>query len=807
MAIRPLSVWRIRLCVFLLSAVILFFEILLMRVFAIQYWHHFASFIISLALLGFGAGGSLLYLIRGRLESLLEDFLYFLPLALSLCLWVTLLLLDLLVFNPFLTLLQGDDIARLLLLVGAVFVPFFIGALAIGACFSVAAGGVFRLYFVNLAGSAAGCLLLFLTWLHLEPHVLLLSLSILAACASGVAARGPHRILFSALTLLLMPLLYGAFFQDRGLEMSPVKDLAQARSAEGAVTELERFGPLGLVTVLSGPSFHYLPDLSLNCPHRLPEQKGLFIDGNTAGAISRFSGDPGQLGFMSWRTASLAYELLEEPKVLVIGGGGGSEVLNARHHGARDISVVELNADVVALMNGPYRDYSGAVYESGPVRVFSEEGRGFLDRTGEDYDLIQMVLLGSMGTATAGVYSLNENYLFTVEAFEKALLRLSPGGILSVSQWMELPPRSGMKLLAMAVEALRRQKLDPSQSLMLIRSWQTATLLVKKGPFEPGDLERARRFCLTRLFDPCWLPGIRPEETNRFNRLDRDPFHDAASRLIAGEGAALRRDYPFDISPATDGRPFFSHSFKGEHLRRLLGPAGRDALPFMDWGYLLAWACFLLVAAASLVLILLPLCRSPGVPARQSLPVFLFFGALGLAYMFLEIAFLQQFIRYLHHPVHSAAVVIGSFLVFSGVGSYLASAEGVSAKTGMDAVVAVIVATGATVYFLSLGLGQVLPQAPLPLKMLICSLLIAPLAIPMGIPFPLGLARLERGRKLLLPWAWGVNGFFSVIGASTAVLLAVSWGFAAVIGAALALYVLAALVFVKRFPGAGPEGG
>jgi hypothetical protein len=119
----------------------------------------------------------------------------------------------------------------------------------------------------------------------------------------------------------------------------------------------------------------------------------------------------------------------------------------------------------------------------------------------------------------------------------------------------------------------------------------------------------------------------------------------------------------------------------------------------------------------------------------------------------------------------------------------------------------VIVATGATVYFLSLGLGQVLPQAPLPLKMLICSLLIAPLAIPMGIPFPLGLARLERERKPLLPWAWGVNGFFSVIGASTAVLLAVSWGFVAVIGAALALYALAALVFVKRFPGAGLERG
>jgi len=807
MTAQPLATWRIRLCVFLLSAVILSFELLLMRVFAIQYWHHFASFIISLALLGFGAGGSLLYLLRGRLEAHLENVLYFLPLALSLCLWATLLLLEHLVFNPFLILLQGDDILRLMLLIAAVFVPFFLGALAIGACFSVAAGGVFRLYFVNLAGSAAGCLLLFLTWLHLEPFVLLLSLSLLAVCASGIAARGMRRALCAALALLLMPLLYGAFFQGRPLEMSPVKDLAQARSAEGAVIEHQRFGPLGLVTVLSGPSFHYLPDLSLRCPHRLPEQKGLFIDGNAVGAINRFSGDPGQLGFMSWRTASLAYELLEEPSVLVIGGGGGSEVLNARFHGAREISVVEINADVVALMKGPYREYGGAVYESGPVRVFTEEGRGFLDRTGESYDLIQMVLLDSMGTATAGVYSLNENYLFTVEAFEKALLRLSPGGILSVSQWMEHPPRSGMKLLAMAVEVLKRQKLDPSQTLMMIRSWQTVTLLMKKAPFDTGDLDRARRFCLSRLFDPCWLPGIGPEETNRFNRLERDPFHDAALRLIAGEGASFYREYPFDISPATDGRPFFSRSFKMEHIGRLLGPAGRDILPYMDWGYLLAWACFILLAAASLVLILLPLCRSPGGPLPETLPVFFYFGALGLAYMFLEIAFLQQFIRYLQHPVFSAGVVIGSFLVYSGLGSWLASQGEGSPRTGITTVASVIVLAGVTVYPLSLGLDQVLPRVALPVKMLICSLLIAPLAIPMGIPFPLGLARLAQGRKPLLPWAWGINGLFSVIGASAAVLIAVSWGFVAVIGAALALYSLAALVFVKFFPAAGPERG
>jgi hypothetical protein len=357
-----------------------------------------------------------------------------------------------------------------------------------------------------------------------------------------------------------------------------------------------------------------------------------------------------------------------------------------------------------------------------------------------------------------------------------------------------------MKLLTTAVEALRRQKLDPPQSLMIIRSWQTVTLLVKRGAFDAADVEKARRFCRSRLFDPCWFPGIRAEETNRFNRLDRDPFHEAALLLFADQGAVLYRDYPFDITPATDGRPFFSHSFKMGHLRQVLGPGGRDFLPYMDWGYLLAWACFALVAAASLVLILLPLRGSSGRSAREALPVFFYFGALGLGYMFLEISFLQQFIRYLHHPVFSASVVIGSFLVFSGLGSYLASQKGTTGETGMQTVVAVIVFAGATVYTLSLGLGGLLPQLDLPARMILCSLLIAPVALPMGIPFPSGLERLSKGSEHLLPWAWGVNGFFSVIGASGAVLISVSWGFAAVIGIALLLYILAAVVFVKYFP-------
>ena len=796
---NPLPVWRIRSTIFLLSAVILFSEILLMRVFAIQYWHHFASFIISLALLGFGASGTVLYLLRRRLDALLDNLLFFVPLALALGLWVVFLTLRHFTFNPFLLLLEGREIIQMLALVLVLFIPFFLGALGIGVSLSIAPGGVFPLYFANLAGSAAGCLLLFLTWLRLDPGLLFLTLSGLAVCAAVFAARGARRLIWSALMLAILPLLYGIFAQDRSLEMSPLKDLAQARHAEGAVTEAERFGPLGLVTVLSGPAFHYQPDLSLNCPYPLPEQKGLFIDGNIVGSINRFNGNPTELRYMAYRTASLAYQFLQSPHVLIIGGGAGSEILNARYHGARQISVVELNPDVIALMQGQFRDFSGAVYSSGPIRVHAEEGRGFLDGATETYDMIQMVLLGSMGTAAAGVYSLNEDYLFTVESVAQALRRLAPGGILSVSQWMENPPRSSMKLLTMAVETLRRQDLDPSQCLMMIRSWQTVTLILKKGAFAPGDREKVRHFCRSRLFDPCWFPGMRSEEANRVNRLAKDPFYEAALRLFAGEADSFYHDYAFHIAPATDGRPFFSHSFRYSHLQQVMGPSGRDFLPYMDWGYLLAWLSFLLLAAVSLALILLPLCRRETGPVGDRLAVFLYFGALGLGYMLLEIAFLQRFIRYLHHPALSSGVVIGSFLVFSGIGSCLGAPAGKSRRKCVPFAIPFLVLAGIAVDLAARALEPTLSQLTLPLRILICILLIAPLAIPMGIPFPAGLEKLSGKSKGLIPWAWGVNGFFSVIGASGAVLIAVSWGFAAVIWTALVLYILAAICFAQLF--------
>lgn len=792
MKVPSLNIRRVQAAVFLVSAVVIGYQILLVKLFSIQYWHHFAYLIISIALLGFGASGTFICLFRTKLESRLPAILFALPLLMLAALWFNLYFTRRIDFNPLIIAWQAGEILNLLLLGLALFTPFFLGALFIGLAFTFYTGASFRIYCTNLLGSGLGGLLVLLALAGLGPHEIILAISFLLFSAAFLGAADRTRKLALPFLGILLVILYATELRHLPLSMSSYKDLSQVKLLRGTKIEREIFGPLGLVTVVSSPAYHYLPDLSLNCPHLLPAQMGLFWDGNTVGALNRLSGAPGELDFMGCRTASLAYALLSMPRVFVLGAGSGTEILNAIHHGAKTVTAAEMNGDIARLMKGPLANESGGVYGLGNVKVHLEEGRGFLQRTRERYDLIQVALLESMGTAAAGVYALNENYLFTREAFRLYLDRLEPGGILSLSRWIENPPRGSIKLLATAIEVLDAQGgQDAAGSLVMIRSWQTVTILVKKGAFQKAEIEAVKTFCRTRLFDLCYYPGIRQEETNRFNLVEPDYFYLASQALLSGQGDRFFRDYPFDVRPAKDDRPFFSHTFRPGMLKYYLGEEGRLYVPYMDWGYILVWVSFVLLTVVSFVLILLPLPFLGPSPGSGKIPCFIYFGSLGLAYMFIEMSFLQQFIRYLSDPVFSALVVIGSFLAYSGIGSAIAGRLREVKRGHVGAAVALIILSAAVFLIADSVLGRQIPLLPLWARCALCSLLIAPLAVPMGIPFPYGLHLLGQRAPGLLPWAWGVNGFFSVIGAAGTVLVAISLGFRSVVIAALLFYVLA----------------
>jgi spermidine synthase len=789
-----LTLKGIQVSVFLISTVVITYEILLVKIFAIQYWYHFASLIISVALLGFGASGTVLFLFRKPAGNYASKIFFVVPLLLAVSMWVNMYVWRFIAFNPLMIIWEARETINLIFLILAMFTPFFLGALCIGMGFILFPGHIHKIYCSNLLGSGCGPLLILLTVLHVSPHEIIMLITLLSVAAGFPVMKGRVRMFFVPVMLIAALSFYIFNLDEMSFAMNPYKDFSRAETLQDARLEFREYGPLGLITVIDSPAFHYLPDLSLTCPYPLPDQKGLFLDGNTVGAITAFSGDLKTLQFMQCRTASLAYQILARPDVLIIGGGGGTEILNATYHGAKRITIVEINKDIVRLMQNRYRSFSGNVYNPREHRLLIEDGRGYLEDTDERFDLIQLSVAESMDIASAGVYSLRENYLLTMEALRACLRRLKPGGIISMTQWVKNPPRENLKLLATAIQALTAEGENAPQSVIMIRSWQAATLLVKNGVFSPEDIRKTKQFCRNNLFDLCYYYGITEDETNIVNRMDENYFFHGARKLLSSEKGEFYREYVFDIRPATDNKPFFAHFFKIDMLKKYMSTGERNIIPFIDWGYILVWLSFLVLAVCSTVFILVPIGiigRWPG----SALFTFIYFSSLGLAYMLLEIAFLQQFIRYLYDPVFSATVVISSFLVYSAAGSLIGEKRWRADSYQLWTAVIIIVIVGITYLAADPFLQRLMSGLTFWMRMLLCSILIAPLAVPMGILFPSGLSKVHRVREELIPWAWGINGFFSVMGAAGAVLVAIEYGFRAVILTALTLYIIAGAAY------------
>jgi spermidine synthase len=602
------------------------------------------------------------------------------------------------------------------------------------------------------------------------------------------------------------------------LRLSEYKGLSQALLVPGAEVLTERSSPLGLLTVLRSPTipFRHAPGLSLNNPVEPPPQLGIFIDGDALSTITAFDGRREPLAYLDYTTAALPYHLLERPRVLILGAGGGAEVLLALYHGAPEIDAIELNPQFVRLVKETYADFAGRLYDRPEVRVILAEARGFVTGSGERYDLIELPLVDSFATAAAGTLSLSESYLYTVEAFAAYLRHLRPGGYLAITRWLKLPPRDSLKLIATALEALAGSGVpEPGRQLALLRSWSTITLIVKNGSLSDADIARMRQFAETRSFDLAYYPGMQRAEADRFNILGEPYFFDGAMALIGPDRERFLDRYKFDLSPATDERPYFFDFFRWRALPELLARRASGGAALLDWGYPILVATLVQAGALSLLLILAPVWFFLGRPEPVSgtWRVALYFLAIGLAFLFVEIASMQRFILFLGHPLYATSVVLCGFLVFAGLGSGAAATleRRLAAWHIGPAISPITVAIGG-IALVALAHLLVLPPLfallmPLPdiAKIPISLALIAPLAFCMGMPFPLALARLAARTPDLLPWAWGINGCASVLSAILATLLAMSFGFRAVVLTALALYLLAAATF--RMPSDAPAGG
>jgi len=812
---------RLLTAVFLVSLSAIAYEILLMRLLSIVQWHHFAWMIISLALLGYGASGTFIALARAHLERRFDTIFSLSALLMSVSMLVCLALGQRVPFNALEVIWDPRQFLLLAQLYLLFTVPFFFAAVCIGLVFAVKRTAIARIYFCDLSGAGLGAAFAIGVLFLLPPQRAVLGFALLGLAASILSGPWSRRGsgswsmgLFAAQIAWLLGLVYALSADRIGLRISEYKGLSQALQVVDARALAERSGPLGLLTVVASPRvpFRHAPGLSLNTPFLPPDQLALFTDAEGLSAINAQSGDPADSAYLGYLTAALPYQLLERPRVLVLGAGTGTDVLLALHNGARQVDAVELNPQVTALMLGEFAGYSGHLYEDARVSLKLGEARGFAARRQQRYDLVQLALLDSLAVSGSGVQALGENYLYTVEALGQYLARLETGGLLAITRWLKVPPRDSLKLAATAIAALKRAGVsEPGRRLVAIRNWNTLTLLVKKGDFTAGEIALLREFARQRSFDTAWYPGMSAAAANRYNRLDRPWVFEGIAELLGPGAGRFTRDYKFNIQPATDDRPYFFNFFKWQTLPELLRLRDRGGAGLVEWGYLVLLGTLLQALAAGAVLIVLPLLlvRS-GWPAGSGRRMGGYFFLLGLAFLFVEMAFIQKFTLFLSHPLYAVAVVLAGFLVFAGLGSACSGWFARHCGARPQRAVRFAVAAIALLALLYLWLLPVLFGRLIGLddaaRVLVSLIAIAPLAFFMGMPFPLGLKTLAVVAPGFIPWAWGLNGFAwfaSVISAALATLLAIEFGFSVVLVAALCMYALAALLFRAPVAGSG----
>jgi len=797
------------LTIFFTAFSLLSYEILLTRLLAIINWSHYAYMVVSMAMLGLAFSGVSLVLFPGFFNRWRDDAILLGCFLFSITIPLAFQLNQKLPLNYLYLLWDWRQFVYLGLSYFLYGTPFLISSMILALFFLQYPTRAGQVYGGNLLGSGSGVFMAIAIMYIIPPEQYLAAIAISAALAgffwgmhSSSTLRKSSALIMFALVLLLQ---YHMCPTSIVSNVSEYKGLSWLLRLPNTKIVHRLYNPLGLLHIVEGKSIRLAPGLSMNFKGELPPQRALTIDAGSPTPVINFDGDFNELAFMGEQIFSAGYQLVETPNVLIIGAGGGSVVTLAGYHKSKSITAVEMNSNVIRAVEDVLGDSFYHRYRKLNVKLIIKEARGYLEETGEKFDLIQLNPMGSLLASASGVYAQNEDYLNTLEAYQLFYRRLSDQGIFMVSRWLQTPARDGIKLFTTGFHALERiGTKHPETHLALIRSWDIVMLLVKRSPFKQNELKTLRQFCSMRNFDVCYLPGIKEDEVNQFNKLPQDIYYLSAKSIIhpttRGE---FYTTYPFQIKPATDDKPYFSNFFRWAALPHLIKTLGREWLPFSEYGYLVLLATFIQTVIIGGVLILLPmgilLKKDTSLHSSFNKHVWFYFIALGFSYMLLEMALIQKFILFLHHPIYSLSAVIASFLLVSGIGS-LCSKRFLQKSVGYQIIP--FIATLIFGIFYAFSLDWIFAQfgwAPLYLRLWIAFLIIAPLAFFMGMPFPFGMQRITETGEKNTGGAWGYNGFFSVMGTVVTPILAGILGFKIVGILGCLGYVIAVTVWVRKW--------
>jgi len=719
--------------VFLVALSGLMFEIGLTRIFSATIWYHYAFVAISVALLGWGLGGLLLERLKRRRPPTLD-----LAAVLSLAYAASIpLCLFLIVRFPF-----RQELLPLYF--AAALVPFLLGGMILSAVFDLRREETTKLYFADLTGASLGALAVtfVLSWLGGEAAVL----AIAVAPAIAAACFSRKRLAASAVAVALLAAAIG-WNESTGvfrIRSAPTKGMYQHLAAN----------PAAKVTQTGWNSYSRIDAVEGFAP---PYLARLYIDSDAWTNVVRWDGREESARPMRDWFRALPFKLTREPEVLVIGPGGGSDVLVSLGAGAKKVTAVELNPLMLRFVRH-YGAEAGDLYDQPRVEVELGEGRNYISRSGKKFDVILLGFVDSWASVSSGGLSLSENYLYTVEAFRAYFDHLTDDGMLVILRWDVDIPRlvtNSVALLGAAdassrVLALLEKEHGPGDPPQM-------TFVLRKRPFTAEERRQvAEEWTSAR---PVVLPGRHVE-----------PLYE---KLLAGATSLeqFAAESPQRVDPVYDDSPFYFATWR---------PIGLP--PFMTQ------ALFGLSAVGLALFLLFGWSGRPrSGSTRPYAASLVYFASLGFGFIAVELALMQRLILLLGHPIFTLAVLLCTLLAFGGLGS--SSSGRVPVRTAC----AWVAALTALYAFALPPLVDVLLPLPLAARIAAAVLVVAPLGFAMGMPFPQGLRRAGRGALPAPPFYWGLNGILSVVGSCATMLIAVTVGFRAAMLAGAACYALAAL--------------
>ncbi len=789
--------------VFFISTATLCLEVSLTRYLSISQNYHFAFLVISLAFLGYGASGTFLTLVRRRAERWGDRFLSLSSFLFFLAVLVSFYMSNSLPFDFFELAWNKKQLIYILPYYMVLGLPFFFAGATISFALTRWARAAHTIYFFDLLGAGGGSFLAAVVFLPKGERGVFVIISVLAliGCFLLSLDRRPAFLAVLSALFLAEALIFFASPAWLDFRISPFKALPQALRYPRARLCLTRWNAIARLDLVDSPAVRFAPGLSLINGHQPPAQLGLSIDGGDLTAVTKVSSlHSPDLSFLSALPSSLPYHFLSRPRVLVLEPGGGLDVLEALTFQAERVSAFESNPLLSHLVRSELSSFCGNLYNRPNVKVVSEHPRSAMKKERDTYGLIVFGLTDVFGAAATGLHGIGENYLFTVESFLHLLDLLAPDGLISQTFYLLPPPRQEAKILATWVEALERKHLDPGSRIAAIRTWGTLSLFIKEKPFSDQEILRLKDFCRERLFDTVYYPGIKKEELNIYNQMDR-PVYEEMFRLLLDPSRrkTLSKDYLFEIKPPTDDRPFFYDFYKWKKIGATYETLGKN-LTFLFEGKYLLGLLFFQAGLAAFGLIMLPLSvlkRHRSSPRKILARVFFYFGLLGTAFIFIEIILIQKFILFLGHSLYSASTVIFSLLFSSGLGS-LSSRKTLGPSPLKRLRRCLLSCALLTLFYLFLlpTLLERLVGLSLGLKISLSFGLIFPLGFLMGFPFPTGIRFLEKANSKVIPWAWSANALATVTSSVLAHLIALGAGYSAVLALAAGSY-LAALPFLR----------